>query len=123
MSTPNPSAAIVIRPHGDQVFYEAKFRHDGTQIKRRIGPAWLDRDPETGELVRRRGRVADGFYDERRAHVAAADIVAQYVAEADDQERVRRERRAKGVSFREVAHAFLVWQAEVKGAKPSPLAD
>jgi integrase len=31
--------------------------------------------------------------------------------------------KTNGVSFREVARAFLVWEAEVKGAKPSTLAD
>jgi integrase len=123
MSTPNPSAAIVIRPHGGQAFYEAKFRHQGRQIKRRIGPAWVDLDPETGEWRPRRGRLGDGFCDERRAHVAAAEIVARYVTEADDQERVQRERRTNGVSFREVAHAYLRWLEEIKGAKPSTLAD
>ena len=123
MSTTNPSAAIVVRPHGAQAFYEAKFRHLGTQIKRRIGPAWLDPDPATGEWVQRRGRIADGWFDERRAHVAAAEIVARYVAEAADQERVHRERRTRGVSFREVAHAYLRWLEDIKGAKPSTLAD
>ncbi len=123
MSTPNPSAAIVVRTHGGQAFYEAKFRYQGRQIKRRVGPAWLDPDPATGEWVPRRGRIADGFYDERRAHVAAAQIVARYVAEADDQKRVHRERRAKGVSFREVAHAYLGWLEDIKGAKPSTLHD
>ncbi len=123
MSTPNPSAAIVIRPHGGQAFYEAKFRHDGRQIKRRIGPAWVDLDPETGEWLPRRGRVADRWFDERRAHVVAAEIVARHVAEADDQERVHRERRTNGASFREVAHAYLGWLQDIKGAKPSTLAD
>jgi len=123
MSTTSPSAAIVVRPHGGQAFYEAKFRHLGRQIKRRIGPAWLDPDPVTGEWLPRRGRIADGWFDERRAHVAAAEIVARYVAEADDQDRVRRERRARGVTFREVAHAYLRWLTDIKGAKPSTLAD
>ena len=122
MSTPNPSAAIVVRTHGGQAFYEAKFRYQGRQIKRRVGPAWLDPDP-VGGWVPRRGRIADGFYDERRAHVAAAEIVARYVVEADDQERVHRERRVRGVTFREVAYAYLRWLEDVKGAKPSTLLD
>jgi len=123
VSTPNPSAAIVIRTHGDQAFYEAKFRHQGQQIKRRIGPAWLDRNPETGEWVKRHGRVKDGWYDERRAHAAAAEIVTCHVVEAADRERVVRERRTNGVTFREVAHGYLVWLETVKGAKPATLRD
>jgi hypothetical protein len=37
--------------------------------------------------------------------MAAAEIVARFVADATNQVRVHRERRAQGVSFREVAHA------------------
>lgn len=121
MSTAHPSPTIVVRTHGDRAFYEAKFRLDGRQVKRRIGPAWLVRDPDGGGWGSRRGRVAEGFYDERRAHVAAADIVRREVAEAADREKRDRERRTRGVTFREVASAYLVWLAEVKGAKPSTL--
>ena len=45
---PLPNANIVVREHRGQPFYEAKFRHNGQQVKRRIGPAWLERDPATG---------------------------------------------------------------------------
>jgi hypothetical protein len=41
MPAPNPSATIVVREHRGRPFYEAKFRHEGQQVKRRIGPAWL----------------------------------------------------------------------------------
>ena len=123
MSAANPSAHLVVAAKSDHAYYEAKFRHDGRQVKLRIGPAWLDRDSETGGWVKRRGRITDGFYDERRAHLAAGELVARYVAEAAERERVIRERQTNGVTFREIARAFLVWQAEVKGAKPSTLAD
>ena len=46
MSASNPTASIVVREHRGQPFYEAKFRYGGRQIKRRIGPAWLERDPD-----------------------------------------------------------------------------
>jgi integrase len=118
-----PSAALLIREERGDVFYEAKFRHGGRQIKRRIGPAWLERDTATGEWRPRRGRVAPGSFDERRAHVAAAQLVEAYVKEAADRERVERARLTRGVTFREVAHAYLRWLADVKGAKPSTLAD
>jgi integrase len=123
MSAANPSAAIVIREHRGQAFYEAKFRYQSRQVKRRVGPAWLDLDPTTGAWRPRRGRVREGFYDERRAHVAAAEVVSAYVTQAADEERTKRERRARGVSFREVAHEYVRWLADVKGAKPSTLAD
>jgi integrase len=123
MSAQNPNATIVIREHSGQPFYEAKFRHYGRQVKRRIGPAWLERDPDTDCWRRHRGRLPDDAYDERRAHVEAARLVADYVSEAANAERTERERRARGVTFREVAHAYLRWLKDVRGAKPATLRD
>ena len=117
-----PSAALVITEHKGKAFYEAKFRHQGKQVRRRIGPAWLDRS-ETGEFVARRGRVADGFFTERMAHAAARDIVERYISGAEQAEREAAERQARGVTFRQVAHAYLCWLDTVKGAKPSTLYD
>lgn len=118
-----PNANIVIREHGGQPFYEAKFRHVGHQVKKRIGPAWLERDPKTGAWVRRRGRVPHGAFDERAAIVAAAELVAAHVADAANAERIEQERRTRGVTFREVAHSHMRWLADVAGAKPSTLRD
>jgi integrase len=122
MAASNPTASIIVREHRGRPFYEAKFRYGGRQIKRRIGPAWLERDPDGDGWRRRRGRVAEDAYDERAAHVAAAQFVAEYVAEAADLERDERERHAQGATFREVAHAYLRWLEGVRGAKPSTLA-
>jgi integrase len=121
MSASSPAASIIVREHRGQPFYEAKFRYDGRQIKRRIGSAWLERDPDGGGWRRRRGRVAAGAYDERAAHVSAAQLVSEYVAEAADVERAERERRTQGATFREVTHAYLRWLKGVRGAKPSTL--
>jgi integrase len=122
MSAPAPTASIAIRERGGEAFFEAMFRHQGKQLKRRVGPAWLERD-ETDGWRPRRGRVPDGHFDQRRAHAAAAQLVSDYLAEAADIERVEHERRTRGVTFREVAHAYLDWLQDVKGAKPSTLAD
>jgi integrase len=118
---PTPTASLVVREHNGQPFYEAKFRYQGQQVKRRIGRAWLTRNETTNAWVHRHGRVRDGFYDERRAHVRAAELAAAVVAEADKAERIERERRARGVTFREVAHAYLGWLETVRGAKPATL--
>lgn len=67
--------------------------------------------------------MPQGSYDERRAHVAAARLVCDYLAEAADIERIEQERRHRGVGFREVARAYLAWLRDVKGAKPSTMAD
>src|SRR5690348_18267567 len=90
-SRAEPTASLIIREHKGRIFYEAKFRHQGKQVMRRIGPAWLERD-ETGDWRPRRGRAAHGDYDERRAHVRAAELVHAYVTEQDKVERRKRER-------------------------------
>lgn len=119
MATPTHSL-IIVEQRG-AVYYEAKFRHDRHQVKRRLGPAWLERDGDGWRP--RRGRVREGFYDERRAHVKAAAIVAGYVAEAANTEQLRREREMRGVSFREVAEDYLRWLEDVKRAKPATLSN
>ena len=35
---------IVRAGKGDQPYYEAKWRAGGRQLKRRLGPAWLEAD-------------------------------------------------------------------------------
>ncbi len=116
-----PTAAIVVREHKGEPFYEAKFRYAGRQVKLRVGRAWLVRDAASGSWSPRHGRVAAGYLDERRAHVRAAEVVASYVTQAEDAERVERARREAGVTFREVAHGYLYWLEHVRGAKPATL--
>jgi len=87
-----PAAALIVCEQRGEAYYEAKFRYGGRQVKRRIGRAWLTRD-DAGSWRPRRGRVADGYLDERRAHVAAAEFVRSYVKDFNESERVERERR------------------------------
>lgn len=116
-----PLAQLVVREQGDRFFYEAKFWFRGRQVKRRVGPAWLERDGSQGRRPKR-GRPAMGFYEERTAVTRAAKLVEAYVAEEGQREQVELERKARGLSFREVAHDYLGWMEDVKGAKPSTLA-
>jgi integrase len=113
-------ASLVIRTKGTEAYYDAKFRHGGKQIMRRVGPAWMSRDG-SGNWVPRKGRIAVGYFDERRAHVRAAAIAEAYVRDLVETERVDRERRTRGVTFREVAHAYLDWLENIRGAKPSTM--
>ena len=71
----------------------------------------------------RKGRVPEGSFDLRAAHVAAAQLVATFIAGEGSRESAARERRARGATFREVAHGYMRWLADVKAAKPSTIAD
>jgi integrase len=115
-----PVPALVVREHKGEPFYEAKFRHHGRQVKRRVGPAWLDHDRE-GAWHPRRGRVPEGFFDDRRANVRAAELVGAYVEASESATEAERESVASGPTFRDVAHAYLDWLQRVKGAKPATL--
>lgn len=123
MSIESPKATLLVREHRGRPFYEAFWRFQGKQVKRRIGPAWLERDDDSADWRRRSGRLPDGRYDEAGAHVAAAQLVAEYITDAADRERVERERRTRGVTFREVAHSHMRWLADVASAKPSTMQD
>src|SRR4029077_1471687 len=107
MPVANPNPKVITSEYGDRPFYEVKFFFRGRQVKRRIGPAWLERDLDTGKWRRRhKRRVPDGVFDEVRASVRATEIVAEYVQAKDDAERTERERQQAGATFREVAHAY-----------------
>ena len=99
----SPTASLQVREYGGRLFYEAVFRHQGRQVKRRVGPAWAERGPDG--LRSRRGRVRPGYFDERRAHVAAARIVGEYFTEQEHREQIERERATARATFRAVAQA------------------
>jgi len=122
MPSTNPTAALIVREQRGEVYYEAFWRYQGRQVKRRLGPAWLDKDAP-GAWKPRKGRVPSGYLDERRAHVAAAERVTAYLEQARSEEAVERERLNSGVTFREVAHAYLDWLENVRDAKPATLAN
>jgi hypothetical protein len=53
--------------------------------------------------------------------MAAAEIVRTYVTDFNEVDRVERERRTRGVTFRELAHGYLEWLEKIRGAKPSTI--
>lgn len=112
---------IVRSGMGDRAYYEVKWRAGGRQLKRRLGPAWLERT-DAG-WVRRRGRVREGFLDERTAHAAAVDAIDLAAAELAERERLAREAASRPVLVRELAREWLAWQRDVKQIKPSTLRD
>jgi integrase len=119
-----PSVALAIRPARSEPYgkpyYEAVFHYGGRPAKRRVGAAWLDPDG-LGGWRPRRGRAAEGFYDERAATVRADELVREYVLEAATHDEAEAKRQARGVTFREVAHAYLGWLENEHDAAPSTL--
>lgn len=121
-----PRSWIVVRTaRTGALFYEAGWRHrepNGvlTTMKRRLGPAWLERD-ENGEFRRRRGRPKPGYLDEHAAIVAKDRLVRE--TERDLRERALAGERAANtpITFRQVAHAYLHWLEHVRDAKPTTL--
>ncbi len=114
---------LIVRTGVDgEPFYEAKWRRNGRQVKRRIGPAWVDPRPRGGWMPRR-GRALDGWYDERHAMVRMAQLVAEHDEAASAIEDEARERRERGTTVRELAAEWLEYLEREKGAKPSTLLD
>lgn len=95
---------------------------DQRQIKRRLGPAWLVPDGDGGWKPRR-GRVQNGYLDERRAHVEMARVIEEAErADREDELRAADSERAKQ-TFRALAQAWLHHQEHIKRVKPSTLRD
>ena len=106
-----PSYSLQVREQGERAFYDVYFRWPaGRLVKRRVGPAWVN-----GNGGPRRGQPQDGYFDVARAHDRAREIVAEHVASTEPQN--------AGPTFRDVAHEYLRWLEDVRGAKPSTLRD
>ena len=97
------------------------FRHEGRLVKRRVGRAWVEDGLDGWQP--RPGRAPDGYVEQKRAIEAGARIVAVYLQEAAARETIEQERQSEGVTFREVAHDYLRWLRDVRGAKRSTLRD
>jgi integrase len=113
-----PTGSLIVRSStSGQPQYEAKWR-DSTraQRKRRLGPAWLERDGADG-WRKRRGRVRAGFLDERRAHVEMARAIAEH------EDELAREPVDRDATFDDAAAAWLDYLEHEKRVKPSTLED
>jgi hypothetical protein len=126
--SPPPASWLVvgIARNGEPV-YEAGWRHrlsDGRlrTMKRRLGPAWLERD-ETVGFSRRRGRPKPGYLDEHAAIVAKDRVVREVERELAVRAAAAERAANAPPTFRAVAHAYLDWLERVRGAKPATLRD
>jgi hypothetical protein len=114
--------SLVIVGRSDGPVFEAKWRREGAQVKRRLGRAWLERASDGGWRPRR-GRVPEGFLDQRRAMVRMAEVIAEENARRSAVEESERQRREAGATFRELAREWLEQLEGELGAKPSTVRD
>ena len=119
----DPTGALVLVERRGGPVYEAKWRRAGRQVKRRVGPAWLERTADGEGWGPRRGRLPVGYFDEKRATVRMAEMIAEHDRQERAIEAGERERRERGASFREVAREWLEQLARERGVKPSTLKD
>jgi integrase len=119
----DPTGALVVAGRADRPVYEAKWRRAGHQVKRRIGSAWLERAANNSGWVVRRGRAPEGYFDEKRATVRMAELIAEHDRQESAIEAGERERRERGITFRELATEWLEHLQHERGAKPSTLSD
>lgn len=107
--------SLSVRAYKGKPFYEVKWR-DPTraQRKRRLGRAWLEPDGK-GSWKRRRGRVREGFLDERAAYL----MMGKVIADVEAQQQI-----APGMREARFEDAVKVWMEHLefeKRAKPSTL--
>jgi integrase len=114
MPTLSGSVMVVSRERGP--VYYAKWRDaTGRQVKRMLGPAWVERNGVGWK--HRRGRVPDGALDQRAAMIAMGDAIRAHEAGLGEP---RADRRA---TFADAAATWLHHLEHVDGCKPSTLHD
>jgi integrase len=117
-----------VRPgSGDKVYWDAqwRFRLAGEPWKlrkKRLGLAWLESDG-AGGWRKRKGRCPDGWLDERAATLAADEAMKEHAISVAGAESLARRERERVPTVRELAADWLLWLAQVRGAKPSTIRD
>ena len=115
-SLPGHEGSLLIVERAAGPVYFAKWRDStGRQVKKRLGPAWVER--AGSEWRRRRGRVPDDVLDERAAVVAMSEAIARCEAS------LRQPRTDRRATFTDAAAAWLHHLEHVAAAKPSTLTD
>ena len=75
------TGSLVVVASGDSVYFEGKWRSSQrTQVKRRLGRAWLKKN-SAGEWIPRSGRIRHGYLDAGRAHVKLAKLIEEHEVE------------------------------------------
>ncbi len=108
--------------------WDAQWRYRTTpeepwRFKRHtLGRAWQVPDG-AGGWCKRSGRCTDGWLDERSATVASLEAMEAHRAQLAGEVTAALERLHHKVTVHELAHEWLSWLEEVKGAAPSTIKD
>lgn len=109
-----PTGLLIVSYKG-RPFYEAKWVHDGQQVKRRIGPAHLVTDGQGG-WKKKRGPAPEGSFSEREAVARMSELMRAHASEQG----IKRSKRE--ATFGDAADDWLVY-LEREDRKPSTIAD
>jgi integrase len=90
--------------------------------KKRLGLAWLEPNGAAG-WRKRKGRCREGWLDERAATLAADEAMRAHAISVAEAEEAARRDNERVATVRELAADWLLWLAQVRGAKPSTIRD
>ncbi len=89
---------------------------------RALGRAWVEPDSH-GSWRNRRGRAPEGVLTESQASARMLVLVREHDELETRLELDADARRRDGITFRELAHEYVEWLADVKDAKPKTLSE
>jgi integrase len=121
-----PQANLLVVERREGPVYYAKWRAHGEQVKRRLGPAWIERgDAAKAERrrtrhdgwIKRRGRVGEGYLSEDEAIALIPALIAEHQAEQARAADERAREAEREVTFDEIASAWLAHRISVVGIK------
>jgi integrase len=131
-----PDGALVVREMKDGTpTWEAKWRYQGKQQKRRLGKAWADRKlgrvwEELGQESawrERSGKPKPGYLSKKQATAKMASVIREHADSVENAERDEAARRLaeslRDFTLDDVAAEYLHWAEHVRGMRPSTLKD
>jgi hypothetical protein len=118
VTVPNPTSRPYLRQRTAGVYWYAKWSRNGRPVIRALGRTWVEPDDD-GAWRRRRGRIPEGHLTEAMAHERMLALVREHDAQQSSLALDSFERGRQCVTFRRVAHDYLQWLRDIRGAKPS----
>lgn len=131
-----PDGALVVRKMKDGTpTWEAKWRYQGKQQKRRLGKAWVDRKlgrvwqelEQESPWRERGGKPKPGYLSKTQATAKMAQVIQEHATNVENAERDEAARRLEAslgvVTLDDVAVEYLHWAEHVRGMRSSTLKD